>query len=169
MKKIVLKKIAAFVLLLAFASVACFGCSASADAFSGEWRFSKIAKLALDPTLDEETIALLCENYGAEDEDGLLAAALASFEQDQIFNPCYIRFEKNNTYTYDPAMDREATWVFYKTSEKGGFLSFYTELDPSEVTPDPVVFPPVAYDAQTNTLSLTIQHTAFFVTVELTK
>lgn len=164
-----MKKIVAFVLLLSFATVALFGCSAPAGAFSGEWRFSKIAKIELDPSLDEETVSLLVEHYGAEDEAGLPAAALASFVEEKVFDPCYVRFEGDRTYTYDPAMDREATWVFFKTSENGGFLSFYTEIDPSEVTPDPIVFPPVVYNAEANTLSLTIQHTAFFVTVELSK
>ena len=164
-----MKKILAFALLLSLMTATLFGCSAPAGPFSGEWRFAKITKIELSPDVDEETLALLCEHYGAEDADALPAAVRTSFEEDKIFDPCYIRFEGDRTYTYDPAMEREATWVFFKTGENEGFLSFYTEIDPSEVTPDPVVFPPVTYDAQTNTLSMPIQHTAFIVTIELTK
>jgi hypothetical protein len=66
-------------------------------------------------------------------------------------------------------MDREATWVFFKTGENEGFLSFYTEIDPAEVTPDPVVFPPVVYNAETDTLTFTLTYASFVVTIELTR
>ncbi len=164
-----MKKLVVFVLLLSFATAAFFGCNASENAFAGEWRFSRISEIEITPDADEYLLTLLKEEYGAEDENGIVAAALAAFKADKLFEPCYVRFDKGHTYTYDPVMDREATWVFYQTGENEGFLSFYTELDPSDVTPDPAVFPPVVYSAETNTLSLTIKYTAFVVTVELTR
>ena len=164
-----MKKIVAVALLLSLMALSLVGCTAPASTFSGEWRFSKIAKVEISPEASEEMIELYKEHYGVTDTDGLIASARADFEADGAFNACYIRFEGDRTYTYDPAMDREATWVFFKTAENEGFLSFYTEIDPSEVTPDPIVFPPVVYDAQANTLSMPMQYSVFIVTVELAK
>jgi hypothetical protein len=66
-------------------------------------------------------------------------------------------------------MDREATWRFYKTGENEGFLSFYTELDPSEGNLDPINWPDVVYHAESNTITMTINYLGFMVTLELTK
>lgn len=164
-----MKKLVVFALVLSFTIAAFLGCSASESGFTGEWSFSKISKIELTSNADEYLLNLLKEEYGAEDEDGIVAAALDTFKAEKLFDPCYVHFDKDRTYTYDPSMDREATWVFYKTGENEGFLSFYTEIDPSDVTPDPEVFPPVVYNAETDTLSLTIKYAAFIVTVELAR
>jgi hypothetical protein len=66
-------------------------------------------------------------------------------------------------------MDREATWVFYQTSDNEGFLSFYTELDATDANPDPILYPSVVYVEQSNTLLLTLNYIGFMVTVELTR
>ena len=164
-----MKNLVVFALLLSIVTCAFFGCGPKNEHFTGKWNFTKISKIELAPDLDESLIDMLKEQYDAEDEKGLVDGALAAFESEKIFDPCYVNFDKKNTYTYDPAMDREVTWVFYKTGANEGFLSFYTELDPSDVTPDPDVFPPVVYKAETNTLFLTIKYIAFVVTIELSK
>lgn len=164
-----MKKRILFALALSLLTLAFVGCNKAPAHFSGEWSFSRIADVKLSPEVDGEVLEGLKENYGAEDEAGVVAAARAAFEADSTFAPCYVNFTKDGTYTYDPIALREATWVFYQTAENEGFLSFYTEIDPSEVTPDPAVFPPVVYHAESNTLTLTIRYASFAVTVELTK
>jgi hypothetical protein len=66
-------------------------------------------------------------------------------------------------------MDREATWVFYQTGENEGFLSFYTELDATNGNPDPILYPSVVYNAETDTLLMTLHYIGFMVTIELTR
>jgi hypothetical protein len=117
----------------------------------------------------DERMAELKEEYSAEDAQGVVAGALAKFNADGTFAPCYLNFGKKLSYTYDPIMDREATWVFYQTGENEGFLSFYAELDAAAGNPDPTNNPPVAYVAENNTLLLTLHYVAFVVTIELTK
>ena len=164
-----MKKIIIFVLALSILTLAFVGCNKTPEQFTGEWKFSKITDIEFSPDVTAEDLALLMEHYGVEDEAGLLDAVLAKLDAENTFDPCYINFEKENTYTYDPIMDREATWVYYQTAENEGFLSFYTEIDPSEVTPDPVVFPPVVYNAEKGTITMPIQYAAYIVTVEFVR
>ena len=114
-------------------------------------------------------MANLKELYGAEDKAGIEANALATFNETEVFAPCYIKFEKENTYTYDPVMEREATWKFYKTGDNTGFISFYTELEATDTNPDPVTYPDIFYNAETGVMSMTLYYLGFMVTVELTK
>ena len=164
-----MKKLVIFALVLSMLVAVFSGCDKASDHFTGQWRFSKIGKVEILSDTSEDLIDDLKEQYGAEDEKGIEEAALNKFVADKIFDPYYIRFEKERTYTYDPFMDREATWVFYQTGDNEGFISFYTELDPAEITPDPAVFPPVIYNAETNTLVVTVVYGVFAVTIELTR
>ena len=164
-----MKKLILFTLALSLLTLAFVGCSTAPAHFSGEWHFSRIADITLSSDVDAEMLEGLKEGYGAADKEGVLTAARAAFDADKTFTPCYVNFTKDRTYTYDPIAVREATWVFYQTAENEGFLSFYAEIDPSEVTPDPAVFPPVVYNPESNTLTLTIKYSAFVVAVELTK
>ena len=164
-----MKKLIIFTLLISLVACAFSGCNATPEQFTGKWNFAKIVKVELAPELDASVIDGLKDKYNAEDEKGILEGALADFKSEKIFDGCYINFDKKNTYTYDPAMEREATWVFYQTGDNEGFLSFYTEIDPSTVTPDPVVFPPVVYNAEAKTITFPIQYTAFIVTIELSR
>ena len=164
-----MKKIIVFVLLLAIVICALSGCAVNDSGFTGKWNFSKVSKIELTKDLDESLLNSLKAQYGAEDEEGIINGALSAFESAKTFDSCYVNFDKKNTYTYDPIMDREATWVFYKTGDNEGFLSFYTEIDPSDVTPDPEVFPPVSYNEEANTLFLTIKYISFVVTIEFVR
>ena len=164
-----MKRLVIFVIALSIMTVSLFACNTKADHFTGQWKFSKISKVEIAPDVDESRLAYLKEQYGAEDEKGIEENALAKFTADGTFNPCYLNFGKKQSHTYDPSMDREATWVFYQTGDNEGFLSFYTELDVSSGNPDPILYPSVVYVAQTNTLLLTLNYMGFMVTVELTR
>lgn len=161
-----MKKLVIFALLLSIVSASLFACSTSSDHFKGQWKFSKISKIKLDESLDEDIIADLKEGYGAEDVNGIEAKALEKFKNEKTFDPCYINFDKKRSYTYDPAMEREATWVFYQTGDNEGFLSFYGELDAADGNPDPVTCPPIVYNAESDTLLMTIRYVGFDVTIE---
>lgn len=168
MKKI-MKKIVVFTLAISLVALALVACGAKSDHFTGQWKFSKISKVEISPDMDESNITYLKEVYGADDENGIEENALAKFIADGVFNPCYLNFGKDLSYTYDPIMDREATWAFYQTSDNEGFLSFYSELDVTDTNPDPILYPSVVYVAETNTLLLTLNYIGFMVTVELVR
>ena len=163
-----MKKLIVFAIVLSILAVSLMSCGANGP-FSGEWKFSKVSSVEIAPGADEEWLDSAKELYGAEDEAGIKANALAAFKENGVFAPCYIKFEKENTYTYDPAMDREATWKFYKTGDNTGFISFYTELESTGVNPDPVIYPDLAYNAETGVMSMTLYYLGFMVTVEFTK
>ena len=164
-----MKRLVIFVVVLSIIAVSLFACNTKSDHFDGEWKFSKISKVELASDVDESSLDYLKEEYGAEDEKGIEEKALARFTADGTFNPCYFNFGKKQSYTYDPIMDREATWVFYKTGDNEGFLSFYSELDASNGNPDPILYPSVVYVEETDTLLLTLHYIGFMVTVELTR
>jgi hypothetical protein len=168
MKKI-MKKLVVFTLAISIVAVALFACGKKSDHFKGQWNFSKISKVEISPDMDESNITYLKEEYGAEDENGVEEKALAKFIAEGVFNSCYLNFDKKLSYTYDPIMDREATWIFYQTNDNEGFLSFYAELDATDTNPDPILYPSVFYVAETNTLFLTLNYAGFMVTIELTR
>ena len=164
-----MKKLAIFVIVLSILAVSLVACNTKPDHFTGQWKFSKINKVEFSPEVSESYINELKEQYGAEDKKGVEESALAMFTADGTFAPCYLNFDKKYSYTYDPIMDREATWVFYQTGDNEGFISFYAELDAADGNPDPITNPSVVYIAETNTLLLTLKYSAFMVTVELTR
>ena len=164
-----MKKIFSIVLVLTLMVASLVGCGGSSKHFSGEWKFSKITKVEFVPVLPEGMLDLLKQEYNAEDEDGIINNAFDRFGADETFSNLYIKFDGKQTYTYDPFMDREATWVFYQTSENGGFISFYSELDSSDGNPDPVICPEIRYDADTDIMNITINYGSFMVTLELTR
>lgn len=164
-----MKKLVVFVLLLSMLTAVVSGCSSSANHFKGQWRFSKISSVEIAPDVDQSVIDQLMQEYGAEDKKGVEESALNKFAADGIFAPCYLKFDKKFSYTYEPIMEREATWVFYQTGENEGFLSFYSELDAADGNPDPITNPAVVYNAETDTLLLTLHYISFMVTVELSR
>ena len=164
-----MKKLVIFALVLAMITVPFLGCNKTPAHFKGEWHFSKISKIEISSTANEDVINDLKQQYGAEDEQGIIENALAAFTADKTFEPCYLKFDKTYTYTYDPAMEREATWVFYKTGENVGFISFYSELDAADGNPDPASNPDIVYNPETGTMLMTIKYIAFMVTIELSK
>lgn len=164
-----MKKLVIFALVLSMIVAVFSGCATTPKQFAGEWRFAGISKVELVSDVSEDSIDQLMQVYGAEDEAGIEANALASFTADGTFAPCYVSFDKKYTYTYDPIMEREATWVFYQTGDNEGFLSFYAELDAADGNPDPRNNPDVVYNAETDTLYVTINYSVFMVTVELSR
>ena len=165
-----MKKIFSIVLVLTFMVASLVGCGGSSKHFSGEWKFSKITKVEFSPEIDNETLDVLKQTYGAEDEEGVLTNAFAKFTQDGTFANFYLKFDKKYTYTYDPFMDREATWVFYQTSENEGFISFYAELDVNDGNPDPIVCPEIYYNPDSNTVYIILNaYGSFMITIELTR
>lgn len=165
-----MKKMIGAVLVLALAVVSLFGCSGAPEHFSGEWKFSKISKIEFVPNLSEDMLDTMKEAYNAEDEEGIISNILDSFISEGTFEKFYLKFDKKNTYTYDPFMDREATWVFYQTGENEGFISFYAELDVNEGNPDPVVCPEIVYEAATNTMYIVLNnYSSFMITLALTR
>ena len=163
-----MKKFFSIVLVLTLMGASLVGCGGSSKHFSGEWKFAKLIKVELMPSLDDDTLDLLKQEYNAEDEAGIVSNAKDRFESEQTFANFYLKFESKNTYTYDPFMDREATWVFYKTGENEGFISFYGELDASAGNPDPVVCPDIVYKADANAMQIVLSgYGAFMFTLEL--
>ena len=163
-----MRKLVIFAIVLSMLAVSLLSCGASSP-FSGQWKFSKISSVEIASTVDEDWMNSLKEQYGAEDKAGIEANALAAFNESGVFAPCYINFEKKNTYTYDPNLDREATWKFYKTGDNTGFISFYTELEATDTNPDPATYPDIVYNAETGVMSMTLYYLGFMVTIELTK
>ena len=165
-----MKKLIVFALIFAMLTIPFVGCTKTPAHFTGNWSFSKISKVQLlSVDMSEDDLNALMDFYSATTPEGIEANALAAFAADGTFAPCYLKFEKKNSYSYDPVGEREATWVFYQTGENTGFLSFYAELNAADGNPDPANNPDVVYDPESGTLSMTIRHTAFKVTVELTK
>ena len=165
-----MKKILVTVLLLTLMVASLVGCGGSSKHFSGEWKFSKITKVEFSPEIDNETVDGLKQIYGAEDEEGVLTNAFAKFTQDGTFANFYLKFDKKYTYTYDAIMEREATWVFYQTSENEGFISFYAELDINDGNPDPIVCPEISYNPDSNTVYIVLNaYGSFMITIELTR
>ena len=165
-----MKKIFSIVLVLTLMVASLVGCGGSSKHFSGEWKFSKITKVEFSPEIDNETLDVLKQTYGAEDEEGVLTNAFAKFTQDGTFANFYLKFDKKYTYTCDPFMDREATWVFYQTSENEGFISFYAELDVNDGNPDPIVCPEISYNPDSNTVYIVLNaYGSFMITIELTR
>ena len=164
-----MKKIAVLVLALAILSLSLIACNTRPAQFTGEWKFSKIVKVEILPEAMEEYLDSLKEQYNADDVQGIEANALAAFTADGIFAPCNIKFGDRLSYAYSPEMDREATWAFYQTGDNEGFLSIYSELNPADGNPDPLTNPPLVYDAESNTILITLKYIGFKVTVELTR
>ena len=165
-----MKKIFSIVLVLTLMIASLVGCGGSSKHFSGEWKFSKITKVEFVPVLPEGMLDLLKQEYNAEDEDGIINNAFDRFVADETFSNLYIKFDGKQTYTYDPFMDREATWVFYQTSENEGFISFYAELDINDGNPDPIVCPEISYNPDSNTVYIVLNaYGSFMITIELTR
>lgn len=164
-----MKKLVIFFLLVSMMTAILCGCNAAPKHFKGDWKFDRIRKVELDSNVSESVIADLFEEYGVADEKSLEESALAAFTADGTFAPCYVKFNGKQAYTYDPVMEREATWAFYQTGETEGFISYSTELNAADGNPDPVTNPAVVYNAANDTLSLTLKYAAFMVTVELTR
>ncbi len=166
----IMKKILSLIIVLTLAAVSLFGCNSAPKHFTGEWKFSAVEKVEFIPALDEGTLDMLKQVYNAEDEESILNNALDSFIADKTFENFYLKFDGKYTYTYDSIMDREATWVFYQTSETEGFISFDAELDVNNGNPDPVVYPEISYKADTDAMFITLNnYGSFMVTLKLTR
>ena len=162
-----MKKFVVCALLFALLTFSFVGCS-SPSHFSGEWQFAEITKVEFSPEIDNETVDVLKQIYGAEDAAGVLTNAFAKFTQEGTFANFYLKFDKKYTYTYDAIMEREATWFFYQTGENEGFISYDGMLDANNGNPAPVVFPDISYKAETNSMYITINdYSAFMITLRL--
>ena len=165
-----MKRLIAFLILVSVMVISLVGCGETKPTcFGGEWKVASIEKVELEPDLDQSTIDALKERYNAEDEAGIVANARESFVSEAVFASFYLKFSNNSAYTHDPVMDREATWVFYKLTENTGFISFYTELDASNGNPYPVICPDLVYNAEANTMLITVNYVGFMVTLKLTR
>ena len=163
-----MKKIIVFILTL-ITAIFGFACSGEPEHFSGEWKFSQITDVELVENLSGGVLDMLKERYDVETEEEVISCALADFIAEETFKPFYLRFEKEYTYTYDPNMERVATWVFYQTSENTGFISYDAGLDASEGNPDSEVFPEISYEASTKTMSIVVMYRSFMVTLALAR
>lgn len=162
-----MKKIFKTLILLLLVTFSLVGCTQKQ--FDGKWNFKEISDIEIAPSASESDIESYKEHYGVEDNAALEAAVLAAYKEEGLFTPSYINFSGKYTYTYDVAMDREATWVFFQTSDNEGFLSFYTEIDASQGNPDPEIFPSLVYNPETNSMYMTYKYSNFMVTIEFVK
>lgn len=163
-----MKRLICLILALTVLVAALCGCSKPAEHFTGQWKYSAIRSVEIVPSADEDLIRSLKEDYGAADEAGVESAALSEFLADGTFSGCYLHFDGSRAYTYDPVMEREATWAFYRTGDGEGFLSMFAELDAADGNPDPANNPAVAYEAKNGVMLLVLKYAAFMVTLELT-
>ena len=163
-----MKKFFSLVLALLM-SLSLFGCSNTPKHFTGTWNYLQIISVEIAPNTSASDLDSLKEIYGADTAEGIESNAMESFSQNGVFDQFYIKFDKKSTYTYDPILEREATWVFYQTSEDEGFISFYAELDASAGNPDPQVCPEVFYNAQIDALFIVQYYMGFMVTLGLTR
>ena len=164
-----MKKLISVFLLITVLAVSLFGCNSKPKCFSGEWVFSSIVEVELVPNLSQGEIDNLKEGYNVQTEEEIVIKALEKFETEDTFATFYLKFTKNYTYTYDPLMEREATWKFYKLTENTGFISFFAELDVSAGNPDPLVCPDLTYNSETDTMTITMNYSSFMVTLTLVK
>ena len=163
-----MKKIIVLILALVTA-VSLVGCG-STKCFSGEWKFSEVIKVEFTPELQNGALDNLKLEYNADTEEGVLTNALARYIENGTFESFYIKFNKKYTLTDDPFADREVTWVFYQTGENEGFLSFDGYLDASLGNPDPVVYPNVSYNPETDTMQIVLwNYGSFMITIALTR
>ena len=164
-----MKKILSVVTLLTILALSLFGCSSTPKHFQGEWKFSQITKLELSTDISIGELDMLKEAYGVDTKEAVENIILTQFIEDGTYNTYYIRFDKKYTYTKDPLMDREATWVFYQTGENEGFISYDAELDASTGNPAPEVFPEISYDTETDTMTIVERYGSYMVTLILTR
>ena len=165
-----MKKFLSLIMVLTLVAISLFGCNSTPKHFSGEWKFSAIEKVEFMPDISDDTIEMLKQVYSAEDEEGILQKANERFVQEETFANYYLNFSGKYTYTYDPFMDREATWFFYKTSETEGFISFDGELDANNGNPAPSIYPNVSYNADTDTIYIVENdYSSFMITLKLTR
>jgi hypothetical protein len=165
-----MKKFLSVVVLLTILALSLFGCSSVPPHFKGEWKFSQISKVELSPDVTQNDLDALKERYSVDTEEGVLTNARARYIEDGTFESFYIKFNKKYTLTDDPFADREVTWVFYQTGENEGFLSFDGYLDASLGNPDPVVYPNVSYNPETDTMQIVLwNYGSFMITIALTR
>ena len=165
-----MKKVLSVLAVLTIMAVSLMGCSSMPKHFTGEWKFSSVVKVEILSDASESELNNLKTLYGAETEEEIENNAKAKYIADKTFENFYLKFARKNTFTLDPFANREATWVFYKTDENKGFISFYTELDASEGNPDPVVCPDVTYNAESDTMNIVISnYGSLMITLELTR
>ena len=164
-----MKKIVTLLLLVTVMAVSLFGCNPTPQHFTGEWRFQELVQVELSTELSQGEIDTLKEIYSAETEEEIATKAKDKFILEDTFANFYLKFASKNVYTYDPLMDREATWVLYQLTENTGFISFYTELDASAGNPYPSICPSLSYDAQIDTMTIVMDHGSFMVTLTLVR
>ncbi len=164
-----MKKLISVFLLITVLAVSLCGCNSTPKCFSGKWKFSSIVEVELKSDLTQSDVDLLKESYNAQTEEEIVIKASEKFNTEDTFAPFYLKFSKKLAYTHDLIMEREATWSFYKLTENTGFISFYTELDASQGNPEPLLFPDLAYDKETNTMSITMNYSMFMVTLALVR
>ena len=166
-----MKKLLSILLVLTIISISLFGCGGNPKHFTGEWKFAEVIKVEFIPDeLSDDMINYLKEIYGADTEEGILTNAHARFIEEQTFANYYLKFDKKYTYTYDPFMDREATWFFYQTSETEGFISFDGYLNAEDGNPAPSVYPNISYHADDNTMYIVENNSSsFMITLKLTR
>jgi hypothetical protein len=165
-----MKKLLSLLTALMLVVVCLVGCNKEPKHFTGEWKFAEITKVEFSPEIDDYTLDALKQIYNAEDEETILSNAFAKFTQEGTFANFYLKFDKEFTYTYDVIMEREAKWFFYKTGDNEGFISYDGNLDANNGNPAPVVFPDISYNADTNSMYVTINdYSAFMVTLKLTR
>ncbi len=158
-----------FLLLIMVMAVSLFGCNSTPKCFTGEWKYSTLVSVELHPDISQSEIDYLKEAYNASDETGIIENVFNDFVANDSFSSFYLKFTKKYTYTYDTLFEREATWAFYLLSETEGFISFDTELDDSNGNPYPSVYPNLEYDAETDTMIITMNHSLFMVTLKLVR
>lgn len=164
-----MKKLVAFVLLFSVMALSLFGCNATPKCFTGEWKYSSIVSVELRTDLYTGELDNLKQEFNAEDEEGVVANALNSFATNETFSAFYLRFDRKFAYTNDILMEREATWAVYVLNETDAFISIYTELDASNGNPYPDINPDLKYNAETETMLITMDYRSFMVTLKLTR
>lgn len=161
-----MKRIALFLIIIMVFSFALSSCAGTSPYEKEAWVYSNIIDVSLKDDLDELRMEQLVEEFGTTDVTEIETAMLAQILEEKTFADCYINFSGNRASFYDIIMEREATYVVYKTSENEGFFSVYTELNAEDGNPDPNTNPPFRYNPETNIFVVELSYVGFNVSIE---
>ena len=137
--------------------------------FTGRWNYVAVADVQIASSVSDARLEELKEEYGVNDKLALQTAVCDELNEEQTLKDYYLNLNGKNTKSWDPNLNREASWILYQTSETEGFLSFYELEDASQGNPDPSICPSLRYNNEIDVMYVTLKYIAFMVTLTLSR
>ena len=137
--------------------------------FTGRWNYVAVADVQIAESVTDARLEELKEEYGVTDKLALQTAVGDKLNEEKTLKDYYLNLNGKKTTSWDPNLNREASWILYQTSETEGFLSFYAIEDASQGNPDPSICPALKYSSDINTMYVTLKYIAFMVTLTLSR